>query len=535
MSFWEPQNIARVLGGEWIAPLPDSAPPVHGAGIDTRTLKPGQVFFAFRGQRADGHAFLERAARAGSPLAVIDDAQAAGGPALEELAGAMGVLRVDDARAALISLAGARRESLDAGGPESTAVIAVTGSNGKTTTKRLIDAVLCTRFRGTASEKSFNNDIGVPLTILGVRPGDEYLICEVGTSGPGEIAALASIIRPDIAVITGIGRAHVQGLGSLEGIAAEKASLLRFLRPGGLAVLPEDCPALWEQLGKRPEGRGPAPGLRGEPPAGSGGPAREGGYDVVTFGRGESAGVRVSDIEAGFEGLRFVVNGRFPAELPLLGEHNALNAAAALAVAHRVGMPMEQACHALALARGVSMRLERSTVAGIEIINDAYNANPESMLAAIRTLEQVACREPRHDAATSHRQEEGRVVAVLGQMLELGGQSEPAHREIGSALAASGVDLAVLVGQAMRPAAEVLERAWGPDRVLWLPGVDGGGAARIAAMLHEGDTVLLKGSRAVGLERVARALEEGRGPKLGAWGSSQDKAVQDQAHPIANP
>mgnify|MGYP001127042817 CR=1 FL=1 len=206
---WQPDTLVELTGGEWLTPPPQS--PVHGAAIDTRALKPGQAFFAFKGERVDGHDYAQHAAQAGAPLIIAERKVAARTNTA--------VLRVPDVRAALAAIAAEHRKHLKG------KVIAVTGSNGKTTTTRLLHAALRARLSGTCSIKSFNNDLGLPLTLLNAAADDDFVICEAGTSGPGEIERLSAICTPDIAVITAVGRAHLEKLGSLEGVAREKASL----------------------------------------------------------------------------------------------------------------------------------------------------------------------------------------------------------------------------------------------------------------------------------------------------------------------
>ncbi|HYE02353.1 MAG TPA: UDP-N-acetylmuramoyl-tripeptide--D-alanyl-D-alanine ligase, partial [Phycisphaerales bacterium] len=407
MSFWAPESLRSAAGGTWLARPGRGPGPAHGLSTDTRTLAPGQAFLALRGEHFDGHAFLRAAVAAGAATLIIDrPALADGVPAPPG-----GVIAVPDTGRALLRLASAYRDQL-----ERATVIGVAGSNGKTTTARLIQAVLATTFRGTAPAKSFNNAVGVPLTVLSADPDDEYLVCEIGTNHPGEIAELAGVVRPDIAVITSIGREHLEGLGSLAGVAREEADLLTYIRPGGVAVATADAPEL-------------APYLRCLP-------------EVITFGASAGAHLRLAGAAHelapdGLVRLRLrVSDGRAPggAEAayltPLLGAHNALNVLAALAVARRLGVPEAAIAAALAGARPAPMRLEPQTAGGIALLNDAYNANPESMAAALRTLAELV-------------PPGGRRVAVLGDMLELGPEEERFHREIGAHARARGVDVLV--------------------------------------------------------------------------------------------
>lgn len=476
MTFWTPDNLKVACGGSWLA---RGEPRIHGAlaglSTDSRSIRTGQVFLALRGERFDGHAFIADAVRAGAGMLIVDDA-ASFKP--ERLGRPVPAVCVPDSGRALLKLAAAYRRELD-----TTKVIAVGGSNGKTTTTALIALVLSSRLRGTSPRGSFNNAVGVPLTILAAQPGDQFLVCEVGTNAPGEIATLAEVIEPDIGVLTSIGREHLEGLGSIEGVAREEGSMLAYLRPGGLAVVTGDTPLLAEFLAPVPH--------------------------LVTFGRSESADLRLSDFahEASTpggipDGSRFGVNGRWTYRTRLLGEHNALNALAAVAVGRRLGVTDDEIARALSTAKGQPMRLERASVGPVEILNDAYNANPDSMTAALRTFLEIG-------ANASRR------VAVLGDMLELGPHGPEAHRQLGRLLrSSSGVDAVVLAGHLMLHAAEALHdtapslpgEPWADERVLCVSDLDEAQAAAAARWLRPGDFVLLKGSRGRRLERLIPAL-----------------------------
>lgn len=462
LSFWTPESIRAVVSGTYRA-RPGTSGITGGVGIDTRTLKPGQVFAAFKGERTDGHAYLHEARAKGSTLALIER-----GASIEEpYPEGMTLIEVESTRPALGALAQAYRKTL-----ASTRVIGVTGSNGKTTTVRLIDHVLGSKLRGSASIKSFNNDIGLPLTLLAARPNDQYVVCEMGMSSPGEIARLAWIASPDIGVITSVGRAHVGFFESVSDIAREKASILHGLSPKGVGVISAHAEAL-------------APFL---PP----------GVPLIRFGTTEDADVRLSEIESGPEGVRFKAASGQAYRVPLLGAHNAHNAAAAIAVARRLGMTEPEIATALASARGPEMRLARETIGGIELINDAYNANPDSVLAALGVLSALG--------PTAKRR-----VLVLGDMLELGALGPGEHRAMGETLAGriragEGPDFVVLVGDLAALAADPVRAELGNKGVLLEP--TAGDGRSIAERLVPGDLVLLKGSRSVGLERVASALAD---------------------------
>lgn len=461
MTFWTPDAIKGILGGSWLA---RGDAELTGVSIDTRTLAPGQVFVALRGERTDGHAYLRDAVRARAGMLVIDDARAV--PS-EGWARPVAVLLVPDAGAALLRLGAAYRRTLDPA-----RVVAVGGSNGKTTTVRLIHAALATTMRGTHAPKSFNNAVGVPLTLLAARRGDQYVICEVGTNAPGEIAPLAAAAEPDIAVITSIGREHLEGLGSLRGVVQEEASLLLGLRPGGVAILPADAPPLIETA------RPIVAAQRGL---------------IITFGVAQDADLRITSIDPTPAGTRVRINDREELDVPLLGRHNALNAVAAFAVARRLGLDPAAIARGIASVAPPPMRLERVLAGGVEFINDAYNANPESMLAAVETFGTLP-------------PPGGRRVLVLGDMLEQGEHAPALHEEVAAAIGVrDDADLVVLVGTHWARGAGILREALGDERVRTLPDAGPPNAARLAADLRPGDRVLLKGSRGVGLERVIEA------------------------------
>ena len=470
MSFWTLERLRSVLGASWGSVPPAASVEAAGVSTDSRSIGPGQLFIALRGERTDGHLYLDAAARASAAAAVIASDHIGPAPA------GLPLLRVPDTARALLRLGAAYRRTLIGG----TRVVAVTGSNGKTTTTRMIDAVLSGSLRGTAPIKSFNNHIGVPLTILRARAGDHYLVCEVGTNAPGEVETLAEAVAPDVSVIVSIGREHLEKLGTVEQVAREEAAQLEFLRPGGLAVVNADAPYLAEIVAAR-AGGGP-------------GATRE--FNVVTFGTRRDADLRVAVTRQDDQGTEFTINGRHRFRLPMLGRHNAVNAAAAIAVGRRFGLEFDAISAALARVRGPEMRLDPGTAGGVRVINDAYNANPESMAAALAVFSELAPPPPPHP---------GRRVLVLGDMLELGGHSDSAHTEaVHTALErATGADLVVLVGPLMARAS----RAVRDPRLRRVEDPSDGPVSSIAALLNPGDVVLLKGSRRLRLERVVKALE----------------------------
>lgn len=528
--------LRSATNGTWIARMPEIAVPsdrpsdlpvlpasalhatITGVSTDTRAISPGNLFVALRGERFDAHDFLLDAVRAGAAALVIDDASRVPQDGFKAATGGrgVGVLKVADTGKALLAIAAAYRRTFTR-----TKVIAVCGSNGKTTTTRLIHAVLSTTLRGSHSPKSFNNSVGVPLTLLGVQPGDQYVVCEVGTSAPGEIAALAEVVKPDIAVITSVGREHLEFLGDLEGVAREESAIVKALNPKtGVAIVNADSPELMTQVRSIEDRLG----------------------TLVTFGSSEQASLRVSNTRHELDAptqrfvLRFVVNARNEYTLPTLGVHNAVNALAAIAVARRLNIEETRVVSGLAAATMPELRLEQRRVklmngreaanGAVHVIADCYNANPDSMLAAIRTLLELHW--PPTGEGGAHVPPTARRICVLGDMLELGADSARMHAEVLGELAKLSknaracVDLVVCVGEQMGVASEALVRdGWREGGTSEQPVTARSGgrfvrvahvaqselADAVASLLHAGDIVLLKGSRRMGLERVLAALE----------------------------
>lgn len=458
MSFWAPDNLREVTAGRWLRrpQQGDALAEPFGVSIDSRTIERDNVFVALRGERFDGHDYLQQATDRGGALLVVDRDDAtrpAASPAL----------LVADTQAALTRLATAYRRRLSA------TVIAITGSVGKTTTKALIHAVLSPNMPGRAAPRSYNNQIGVPLTLLGARPTDRYVLVEVGTSAPGEIARLARIVEPDVAIITAIGHAHIEKLGSLAGVAEEKAALLRHLRDDGLAIVNGDAPHLGEHLKH----------LR----------------RLVRYGRSEACDLRLTDCRPVGSAMTFTINDRATFTLPLAGEHNVVNALAAVAVGRHLNLDDPQIVDGLARAVAPPMRLQTRVLGGAEgltLINDAYNANPDSMAAAIAVLAGM-------DVA-------GRRIAMLGDMAELGDAGPRMHRELGGCVAAAGIDRATFIGPLSAHAAGAMAEAGG--EATHIAELTDAGTHAIAAELRPGDAVLVKASRSMRLERLADAIAE---------------------------
>ena len=460
------EEVRRAVRGRWRTPQGPQS--VEAVSTDTRTAAEGDLFVALCGARFDGHAFLGEAAETGCAAAIvaadaeIPDDVAKGFPG--------GLIGVADTTAALGDLAAYQRAHMR------TTVIGVTGSNGKTTVKRMIHSILSRRFRGTCGPKSFNNEVGLPLTLLGAAAGDDYVVCELGTNHPGEIAALARIARPDVAVITSVAEAHLEGLGSLEKVAAEKASILFFLADGGTGVVWADSDVLDRAL-KACDCR------------------------LVRFGTSESAALRLTACETGGRTQRFEINSHLWVHLPIPGRHNALNAMAALAVAQRLGMDEQEAAEALAGFQPVEMRMQWMDIGDVTLINDAYNANPASMLAAADVLAQCSAE---------------RKVMIAGDMGELGPESKSLHSRVGRQIAEREIDLLIGVGRLGRYIAEAATDAGVCCETFDSPSQAIQGAP---ALLRGGDLVLIKASRAVGLEALVDPIRE-------AFGDARPKGAQ---------
>lgn len=417
---------------------------VSGWSVDSRTLDPGDLFFALRGERDDGHAWVAAAIERGAAAAVV-----------ERETGSGGELVVEDTLAALQRLAArARREW---GGT----VIGVTGSAGKTTTKDAIAHLLASQAPVGKTVGNFNNHVGVPLSILRLPEDCRVAVLEMGMNHAGEIHALAGIARPQIGVVTNVGYAHVEAFDGIEGVAAAKRELIEALPPDGTAVLNADDPL--------------AAGMAGAHP----GP-------VITFGLGPGADVRAEKVELTSAGACFRVDGA-EFESPLAGLHGVRNALAAIAVAHVFEVPLERLREAVRTLPFGKMRCERLEHAGITVWNDCYNANPEAMRAMIDVL-----------AATPA----ARRVAVLGEMLELGNAAERLHREVGRYAAERGIDLLVGVRNAARWMLEEALQAGMPAAAVHFFDTPEPAGEFARENARAGDAVLFKGSRGVAMERA---------------------------------
>jgi len=440
---WDLAFIAAATGGRAVGNTP-----VTRVVTDSRVARPGDLFVAIRGERFDGHAFSESAAQSGASVMVEAGRVPAGVPGVE----------VPDTLAALATIAACRRDEITA------PVVAITGSSGKTTTKDLTAAAIGP---GThAAPHSYNNEVGVPITVLDTPDDAIAVVVEVGSRGIGHIAALARIVRPDVAVITNIGKAHLEMFGDLDTVLEAKWELIDTLGSSGVAVLP----AADERLTRRRDGA------------------------LVTFAEEEDADVFVDEVVVDRYGRASFrmhhAGGTVALSMSLAGRHQPLNAAAAVAAAVAVGIDFEEAATRTAGATVSPWRMEvqRRPVAGgvVVVVNDAYNANPDSMAAAFATVAAMP----------------GRHVAVLGKMHELGDAEADLHRQVGLAAVESGFEVIVIVGDDPGIAA-------GAGAVAVTVGDVPAALAALEVILRAGDVVLVKASRAAGLEGVADGIGGG--------------------------
>ncbi len=450
MSTWTYEDIRIATNSGWVIEPKGDTINYTGVAIDTRELESGQVFFAFVGEQTNGHAYLRQAAKAGASVCVVTDAS--------KVPSDLGVpvLVVDDALIAITAMAGAWRTRINA------TVVAITGSNGKTTTCRFVHALCTQRGLSYVSQKSFNNALGVPITILNTPSDAKYLIAELGTSSPGEIAARAALVKPDFAVITSIGSAHLEELGDRAGVAKEKSAIIDALPDGATAVIIGGVDELEEAIDAVKQAR-----------------------NIV---RVDADRVATCESSSGytpfaFDGVGFTV--------PMLGMHNAMNAAMAIEVGRALGFADELVRVGLMNVQLPEMRLERveieTTTESIVVYNDAYNANPDSMRAALITFDSLDGNSPK--------------IAILGDMLELGTHAHAQHVVFVQELAQyESITQFILVGQAFA------STGLNPGRVALIESIDDDAMNRIASMIEPGSCVLLKGSRGIRLERIAQVL-----------------------------
>ncbi|MDF1542547.1 MAG: UDP-N-acetylmuramoyl-tripeptide--D-alanyl-D-alanine ligase [Anaerosomatales bacterium] len=463
------EMLVSVTGGTLLQGSADTM--VNGVFTDSRSIEPGGLFVAFEGEKVDGHDYLGPAIGSGARALLVTRSADEMGDVVESATRRnVAIVRVSDVLAAVQALARHHRERLFC------PVIGVTGSTGKTTTKEFLAAVLGTRMKVVSTQGNRNNELGVPLTVMDAGADTDVLIVEMAMRGRGQIAELCRIARPTMGLVTNVGMSHLELLGTQESIAAAKAELVEAIQEEGVVFLNgDDAFSATLALSSR------AP--------------------IVTYGLGDSCDVRAVDITVDDHSLASfdIIAGEVttPVSLAIPGRHNVYNALAAAAVAMRLGLEPDQISEGLAGASAGEMRMQRFTSAGgVHVINDAYNANPTSMRAAIDTLAGMTSAQRR--------------IAVLGDMAELGSLAELAHFRIGEELADKPVDVLVTVGErAARIADGARAEGMEPDRVR--PCATPEEASEVLDdLLEPGDMVLVKASRVMGLERVVEGIVEPR-------------------------
>lgn len=426
---------------------------------DTRKITPGVLFIAFKGERFNGEDFAADALKKGAAGVLVSESFTAGQAA--ECDGT--VLQVADTLTAYQQLAHAYRMKFDI------PVIAITGSNGKTTTKDLTAAVLSARGSVAKTQANFNNEIGLPLTLLSIRPEHIAAVVEIGMRGLHQIEALAPVAAPSIGIVTNVGETHMELLGSLENIARAKGELVEAIPTGGTVILNNDNKYVAAMRSK----------------------ARA-GVKVITFGIDESADVQGSDIRTADGTTTFAVEyagERHDYTIAMVGRHNVYNALAAVSAGFALGYSPAEIQQGLANLEATKMRFELKKVGAYNVVNDAYNASPMSMTAAINTLADIA---------------PGRKIAVMGDMLELGSVAVAAHTQVGTELAAKKFAAVVTRGEM----GEYIARGAREGGIAAVYSCESheAAAAKLKEILEPGDTILFKGSRGMQMEKIIDLL-----------------------------
>jgi UDP-N-acetylmuramoyl-tripeptide--D-alanyl-D-alanine ligase len=455
------REVADIVGGR-LSDGADGDTAVAGSvQTDSRLVTPGSVFFALPGATTDGRVFADQAVDKGAALIVAE----------HQVDVAIAVIVVADGVAALADLAREVVARVRALGRLS--VVAVTGSNGKTTTKNMLRAILSAQGRTVAPDASFNNHVGAPISMLRVDESTRYLVVEMGASHKGEIAHLVSIARPDVGVVLAVGRAHVGEFGGIAAVARAKAEMVTHLSPTATAVLNSNDRRVVAMAGQT-------------------------AASVRWFGRGEGAGVRAWNVVSDLGGTSFdvVIDERIIAvRLRIVGEHHAMNAAAALAAAEALGVDADEAIAALeAMPRAERWRMEMLTsTSGAVIINDAYNASPESMNAALHALTAVA-------------PPGSRSVAVLGEMTELGASAPAEHSGIGDLVSTMGIQRLVVVGPRARDIYDAATATAGWTGTAQIVADADEAFTLLSAELGPDDVVLVKSSNSANLRFLGDRL-----------------------------
>ncbi len=446
-------EVARIVGADAAA---DSEAGVTGVSTDTRTIQKGDCFFAIAGENFDGHNYVRAALTKGASCAVVE----------RGVEGAGSVLRVQSTIQALGDLARAYRRM---GGLK---VAALTGSVGKTTTRQIVHHVLRRHFCVHQAQRSFNNNIGLPLTLLGAEPDTQIVVAELGANHPGEIASLTRIAQPDVALVTNAHPAHLAGFGDLATIVREKLSIAEGLMPDGILIINGDIEPLVAAC-------------------------RERSRPFRTFGKSPGVDYRAQDIICEALHSTFTIGGT-QIRVPLPGPGNVENALAAWAICAQFGLTISAFAQALDNLPAVAMRAEALKIGTLTVLNDCYNANPASMKNALAMLHNLR---PDGDANRGRR-----LVFICGEMAELGSQTEALHAELGQAVAEAGVDLLVTVGAPPRTTATVARTI--ARRDLQTRSFDDTLSAcdHLQEFIQRDDIILVKGSRTARLEQVVNEL-----------------------------
>jgi UDP-N-acetylmuramoyl-tripeptide--D-alanyl-D-alanine ligase len=462
---FEIRDILKATGGRLLQGPGDKA--IKGISTDTRTIRQGEMFFALKGPRFDGRSFLGEAVSKGASGALVEEE-------IQGLPSSLNVIFVEDTLKALGDLAFYVRAA------HSIPLVAVGGSSGKTTTKEMIASVLGIKRTVLKTEGNRNNTIGLPLTLFGLNNIHDAAVIELGISEHGEMKRLAEICRPDVAVITNIGRGHLETLGTVEGVAKAKGELFTSLGSGAVMVVNLDDPMV-VKVSKETE-------------------AMSKSTKKVTFGSMQGADVHIKDfslegpdalkVNYGVRGEYLTIRFRSPLVC------NVYNGAAAIAAALPMDPTTEEIVEGLNSFRPPRGRMELVKVGGITVLDDTYNANPESMAAAIETLGKLAA----HKAA-------GRLVAVLGDMLELGEGSTDAHHEVGRIAGRVGLDVLIAVGQWAEAVKQGALESGMMEQNVHCFNDKGSALSAMNGLLREGDVVLIKGSRATAMEEIIEGLK----------------------------
>ena len=461
-------QLAHAVRGQAVLADGDSPETVVSGTVDTdsRLISRGDIFVAKPGEETDGHLFVGAAAEAGASVAIVE--HPVEGAALTQVVVPSAVDALADLARTVVA------QVRDRGALRA---VGITGSNGKTTTKNLLARILEGEGETVSPKASFNNEVGAPLTMLRVTGDTKYLVSEFGASAPGEIARLAGLVEPDIGIVLMVGMAHAGGFGGIEATFLAKSELVRSIRPGGLAVLNADD-ARVAAMAKI---------------------AAERDVDVLWFGRGPDAQVRADDVVVTASGTSFQVTAHgvtAPLKLRVLGEHHVMNALAAIAAATALGVSLED-CIARLETVEIAERWRMQPLGSdrVRIINDAYNASPDSMAAALRTLAQI----------TGPGE---RTVAVLGAMSELGEHAEEEHDRVGLLAVRLGIKRIVVVGQdARRMYLEaVAQGSWDAEAVFFATADEA--FEYLKGELRDGDRVLVKSSNSAGLRFLGDRLGE---------------------------